>query len=68
MSDIEKHESQQRRCQVGNPAPLYVALASTLASLLTLYSYIVDCLVLRRRHSSSLSTTHMPVALPFLTS
>jgi len=25
MSDIEKLENPQRRCQVGNPAPLYVA-------------------------------------------
>ena len=25
MSDIEKLEVPQRRCQVGNPAPLFVA-------------------------------------------
>lgn len=30
MSDIEKHEIPQRRCQVGNPAPLYVSLVSSL--------------------------------------
>lgn len=28
MSDIEKHDVQVRRCQVANPAPLYVALLS----------------------------------------
>ena len=66
MSDIEKHEIPQRRCQVGNPAPLYVSMVSSLDAVDGAHPSPVEaCLLLRRRRSSSLFTTRKHATLPF---
>jgi hypothetical protein len=66
MSDIEKHESPQRRCQVGNPAPLFVAFHWHIYWCCTENSLaVVDCLVLHRQRSSSPFTTYRRDTLPF---
>jgi hypothetical protein len=38
MSDIEKLETPQRRCQVGNPAPLFVAFHCMILDVVLEYS------------------------------